>query len=52
MLHTLGGKLLSHLKSQFTHLIEHKFRDGSNDMVNPMCPCGTEVETNEHFLLY
>ena len=20
-------------------------------MVNPMCPCGIEVETNEHFLL-
>ena len=34
----LGVKLLS-------------FRRGFNDRVNPMCPCGTQVETNEHFLL-
>ena len=47
----LGVKLLSRLRLQFSHLNEHKFRYGFNDTINPMCPCGTEIETNEHFLL-
>ena len=47
----IGVKLLSRLRLQFTHLNEHKFRHGFNDTVNPMCPCGTDVETTEHFLL-
>ena len=47
----IGVKLLSRLKLQFTHLNEHKFRHGFNDTVNPMCSCGTDVETTEHFLL-
>ena len=34
-----------------SHLNEHKFRHGFDDTVNPICPCGTELETNEHFLL-
>ena len=44
-------KLLARLRLQFTHLNEHKFRHGFNDTVNPMCPCRTDVETTEHFLL-
>ena len=32
-------------------LKEHKFRHGFADMINPMCACGAEVETTEHFLL-
>ena len=44
-------KLLSRLRLQFTHLNEHKFRHGFDETVNPMCACGTEVETTEHFLL-
>ena len=51
-LHDLPGvKLLSRIRLQFCHLNEHKFRHGFNETANPMCPCGTEVETNEHFLL-
>ena len=46
-----GVKLLTRLRLQFNHLNEHKFRHGFNDTLNPMCPCGTEVETTEHFLL-
>ena len=42
---------MSHLRLQFSHLNKHKFRHGFNDTVIPMCSCGTEVETNEHFLL-
>ena len=48
----IGVKLLSRLRLQFTHLNEHKFRHGFNDTVNPMCSCGTDVETTEHFLLH
>ena len=44
-------KLLSRLRLQFTHLNQHKFRHGFNDTINLMCPCGTDVETTEHFLL-
>ena len=46
----LGVKSLSRLRLQFSHLNAHKFRHGFNDTVNPMCPCGTEVETNKDFL--
>ena len=49
---TIGVKLLSHLRLQFAHLNEHKFRHGFNDTVNPVCPCGAEVETTKHFLLH
>ena len=47
----VGVKLLSRLRLQFSHLNEHKFRHGFNDSVDPMCPCGSEVETTEHFFL-
>ena len=47
----LGVKLLSCLRLQFSHLNEHKYRHDFNGMVNPMRSRGTEVETNEHFLL-
>ena len=44
-------KLLSRFRLRFTHLNKHKFRLGFNDTVNPMCPCGADAETTEHFLL-
>ena len=47
----LGVKLLTRLRLQFSHLNEHKFRHGFSDTINPMCACGTEIETTEHFLL-
>ena len=36
---------------QFSHLNEHNFRHGFNTMINPICRCVTEVDTNEHFFL-
>ena len=36
---------------KLSHLTEHKFKNGFNDTIDPTCPCGTEVETTEHFLL-
>ena len=47
----VGVKFLSRLRLQFTHLNEHKFKHGVNGRVNPVCPCGAEVKTAEHFLL-
>ena len=47
----LGVKIFTRLRLQFSHLNEHKFRHGFCDTINPMCSCGTEVETTEHFLL-
>ena len=29
-----------------------KFRHGFGDKINAICAWGSEVETNEHFLLY
>ena len=49
----LGAKLLTRLRLQFSHLNEHKLRYGFSDTINPMCACGTEIETTEHsFLRY
>ena len=39
------------LRLQLCHLNEHKFRYGFSDTVNPVCACGTEIKTTEHFLL-
>ena len=47
----LGVKLLTCLRLQFSHLNDHKFRHGFSDTINPMCACGTEIETTEHFFL-
>ena len=45
----LGEKLLLRLRINFSHLKEHKFRHSFADTINPMCACGAEVETTEHF---
>ena len=47
----LGVKLLTHLRLQFSHLNEYKFRHGFGDTINAMCAYGSELETTEHFLL-
>ena len=47
----LGEKLLTRLRLNFSHLKEHKFRHGYDGTINPVCACGAEVGTAEHFLL-
>ena len=47
----VGVKLLTRLRLKFSHLNEHKFRHGFNDTINPICACGNEIETTEHYLL-
>ena len=52
MYDSLGEKLLTRLRLKFSHLKEHKFRHGFADTINPMCACGADVETTEHFLFH
>ena len=47
---SLGVKLLTRFRPQFSHLNEHKFRHGFEDTISAMCACGSEVETTENFL--
>ena len=46
-----GFKLLTRLRLNFSHLNEHKFRHNFKDTINPMCSCGFEPETTDHYLL-
>ena len=46
-----GVKLLTCLRLDFSHLNEHKFRHNFNDIINPKCFCGKELETTLHYLL-
>ena len=49
---SLGVKLLTRLRFEFSHLNEHKCRHGFKDTLNLLCTCGAEVETTEYFLLH
>ena len=52
MYDSLGVKLLTCLRLQFSYLNEHKlFRHSFGDTVNAMDACRNEVETTERFLL-
>ena len=31
--------------------LEHKFRHGFRDILNPLCPCSIEAETTTHYFL-
>ena len=47
--HNLQGiKFLTRLLLGLSHLREHKFQD----LLNPLCKCGAEVESTSHFLLH
>ena len=51
-IHDISGlKLLTRLRLNFIHLNEHKFRHHFKDTINPMCSCGFEPETSDHYLL-
>ena len=51
-IHDISGlKLLARLRLNFSHLNEHKFRHNFKGTINPMCSCGFEPETTDHYLL-
>ena len=46
-----GIFLITRLKLDLSHLRQHKFKHGFQDTLNPLCSCGNDVESTEHFLL-
>lgn len=46
-----GLTLLTRLRVNFSHLREHKFRHNFRDTLNPLCSCGLEIESTNHYLL-
>lgn len=46
-----GIKLLSRLRLGLSHLREHKFNHSFQDVLNPICICGRDIETPCHFFL-
>ena len=44
--------LITRLRLGLSHLREHKFKHGFQDTLNPLCSCGNDVESTEHFLLH
>ena len=47
-----GIKLLSRLRLGLSHLNEHKFKNGFSDTINPICICGGDIESINHFFLH
>ena len=47
-----GVKLLTRLRLGLSHLRDHKFKHSFQDSLNPICNCGTDVETTTHYLLH
>ena len=47
-----GVKLLERLRLGLSHLHDHKFKHSFQDSLNPICNCGTDVETTTHYLLH
>ena len=46
-----GLKLLTRLRTNLSHLREHKFRHNFRDTINPLCTCNIEIESTKHYLL-
>ena len=47
-----GIKLLTRLRLGLSRLLEHKFKHGFLDSLNPVCSCGQNIEKSTHFLLH
>ena len=41
---------MTRLRIGFGHLKEHKFKHSFQDSVNPLCGCGSDIESTVHFL--
>ena len=44
-------KLVTTLRLGLSHLREHKFKHSFQDIVNPLCSCGLDIETASHYFL-
>ena len=47
-----GLKLLKRLRLGLSHLRYHKFKHNFFDTINPLCSCGSDIETTFYFFLY
>ena len=47
-----GLKLLTRLQLGLSHLRYHKFKHNFLDTINPLCSCGSDIETTLRFFLY
>ena len=47
-----GIKLLTRLCLGLSQLNEHKFKHGCNETVNPICTCGSDIESINHSFLH
>ena len=45
-------KHLTRLRLGLIHLREHKFRHNFQYTLNPICTCGSDIETTSHFFLH
>ena len=49
--HPKGLIFLTRLRIDLNHLKEHKFKHSFLDTLNPICTCGFDTETLNHFFL-
>ena len=47
-----GIKLLTRLRLGLSRLIEHKFKHGFNETINPICICGGDIKSINHLFLH
>ena len=47
-----GIKLVTRLRTGLSHLCEQKFKHSFQDSLNPICRCGTDVESCLYFFLH
>ena len=45
-------KLLTSLRLGLSHLNEHNFKHVFSDTINPICICGGDIESTNHFFLH
>ena len=47
-----GVKLITWLRLGLSHLREHKFKHNLQDLINPLCNFGHNIESTTHYLLH
>ena len=45
-------RLITRLRLEVSHLCEHKFKYNFQNCLNPLCSCGSSMESTSHFLLH
>ena len=48
---SIGIKLITRLRLDFSHLREHKFKQNFSCTLHPLCSCSIEVEFTSHYFL-